>query len=203
MYPEVTSAQDWMKNRMTVILAQTALVTAAKAMAESVTFRKATSWFNTQTDPSMDRIKLGGIHRAQPFSHQYENGKYHEYFIASWAHLRRDDQISEYEEIREARRQLFDMPEPSGGYGGGYGFSRGGFYNQSRWDDDPDMLGFYLFDPYYNDGWDGTYGQDETLSPDDAALIGTDIDGAVDAGGDSGDYGGYGSGGDGGGDGGG
>ena len=196
MYPDVTSAQDWMKNRMTVILAQTALVTAAKAMAESVAFRKATSWFTTQTDPRMDRMKLGGIHRAQPFSHQYENGKYHEYFIASWAHLRRDDQISEYEEIREVRRQLLDMPESSGGYGS----SRGGSYNQSRWDDDADMLGFYLFDPYYDDGWDGTYSQDETLSPEDAALIGTDIDGSVDGGGDSGDYGDYGSGGDGGGD---
>ena len=200
MYPDVTSAQDWMKNRITVILAQTALVTAAKAMAESVTFRKATSWFTKQTDPRMDRIKLGGIHRAQPFSHQYENGKYHEYFIASWAHVRRDDQISEYEGIREARRQLFDVPEASGGYGS----SGGGSYNQSRWDY---MLEFYLFDPYYDDGWDGTYSQDETLSPEDAVLIGTEIDGAVDAGdidagGNSGDYGGNGGGGDGGGDGG-
>lgn len=198
MYPDVTSAQDWMKNRMTVILAQTALVTAAKAMAESLTFRKATSWLNpqTETEPRMDRIKLGGIHRAQPFSHQYENGKYHEYFIANWAHLRRDDQISEYEAMREVRRQLPDMPEASGGFGSGSWDS----YSPSRSDDVFDMWGFYLFDPYYEDGWDGTYGQDETLSPEDAALIGTDVDGGGDSGGDSGgDYGGDGGGGDGGG----
>ena len=69
MYPDISSDQEWMKNRMMVILAQTALFTAAKAMAESVTFHNATSWIAKHADPRMDRIKLGGIHRAQPFSH--------------------------------------------------------------------------------------------------------------------------------------
>ena len=184
-----------MENRITVILAQTALFTAAKAMAESVTFRNATSWIAKHTDPRMDRIKLGGIHRAQPFSHQYENGKYHEYFIADWAHLHRDDQIAEYEKIREARRQLPDVPETSGGYKS----KPGGSYSESRSYDDYDMA-FGVFGPYYDSGWDGTYDQTETLTPDQVALIGTDDVGAGDSGGDSGGYGGDGGGGDGGGD---
>ena len=183
MYPDITTDQAWMKNRMTVLLAQTALVTAAKAMAESPTFRNATSWLATHADPRMDRMKLGGIHRAQPFSHQYENGRYHEYFIAAWAHLRRDEQIPIYEDIREARRQLPDVPETSGGFGSGSG---GSYESDSYYG--LEMLAFYMFDPYYDGGWDGTYDQSETLSPEDVALIGTDVDGAGDAGGDSGGY---------------
>ena len=196
MYPGISSDQEWMKNRIMVILAQTALFTAAKAMVESATFRNATSWIAKHTDPRMDRMKLGGIHRAQPFSHQYENGKYHKYFIADWAHLRRDDQIAEYEKIREARRQLPDIPESSGGYE-----SRpGGSYSVSRSYDGCDMS-FSVFGPYYDGGWDGTFDQTETLTPDQVALIGTDDDGgAGDSGGDFGGYGGDGGGGDGGGD---
>ena len=182
MYPDIKSDQEWMENRMMVLLAQTALVTAAKAMSESANFRNATSWIAKHADPRMDRMKLGGIHRAQPFSHQYEEGKYHEYFIADWAHLNRDDQISEYEKIREARRMLPDVPETSGGYVS----SSGGSNYQSRWYDGPDMLDFYMFDPYYDGGWDGAYDVAETLPPDQVILIGTDIDGAGDAAGDSG-----------------
>ena len=193
MYPDITSDQDWMENRMMVILAQTALVTAAKAMAESITFRNATSWIAVHTDARMDRIKLGGIHRAQPFSHQYENGKYHEYFIADWAHLQREDQIAEYEELREARRKLPDVPETSGGYRS----SPGSSYYQSRSYDEV-YIGLAMFGAFYDSGWDGTYDQNETLTPDQVALIGTDDGGDVDAGGDSGGYGGDGGGGDGG-----
>ena len=190
MYPDITSEQEWMENRMMVILAQTTLVTAAKTMAESITFRNATSWIAKHTDPRMDRMKLGGIHRAQPFSHQYENGKYHEYFIADWAHLQREDQIAEYEDIREARRQLPDVPETSGGYGS----SLRGSYSQSS-SYDYDGMGWAMFGPYYDSGWDGTYDQNETLTPDQLALIGTDDDGSADAGGDSGGDGGDGGGG--------
>ena len=191
MYPDVTSDQEWMENRMIILLAQTALVMAAKAMTESITFRNATSWIVKHTDPRMDRIKLGGIHRAQPFSHQYENGKYHEYFIADWAHLQREDQIAEYEELREARRQLPDIPETSGGYRS----SPGDLDHQSDSYDGYGM-GIAMFDPYYDSGWDGTFDPNETLTPDQVALIGTDDDGAVDSGGDSASYGGDGGGGD-------
>lgn len=180
MYPDVTSDQDWMKNRLMVLLAQAALVTAAKAMAESATFRKSTSWIAKHENPRMDRIKLGGIHRAQPFSHQYEEGKYHEYFIADWAHLHRDDQIAEYEEMREVRRLLPDLPESSGGYGSGKSSSY-----QSEPYYGPDMMGFYMFGDYYDAGWDGTYDQTEILTPAEVALVGTDADASGNGGGDS------------------
>ena len=151
-YPDVASERDWTGNRVAVLRAQTALVAAANAMAASATFRGATAWFAARADPRADRIKLGGIHRAQPFSPQYEDGRYHEYFIANWAHLRREDQIAEYEGIREARRQLPDVPEASGGFGSSGGES----YSQSRPYDGLEMFGLFLFEPYYDGGWDGT-----------------------------------------------
>src|SRR5213079_2057893 len=95
--PRPLSDLDWMQNRLTVLLAQDVLLTAATAMAKTPAFCKATAWLHTQQDPKKDRLKLGGIHRAQPFSHCFEQGKYHHYFIAEWAHLKREHQIAAYE----------------------------------------------------------------------------------------------------------
>lgn len=186
LYPDVTSKHDWMRNRHEVLLAQDVLNRVAKVMASSTKFQQATAWLTDHPDLRIDRLKLGGIHRAQPFSHQYEEGQYHEYFIAQWAHLQRQDQISMYEEIREARRLLPDVPvgntsdwersNDSGG-GGGMGADYGCAY----------------FGDYYTDGWDGSYSQNETMSPSDADQVGT-MDASVDAGDGGGDGGGCGGG---------
>ncbi|PYH43600.1 uncharacterized protein BP01DRAFT_384258 [Aspergillus saccharolyticus JOP 1030-1] len=45
------------------------------------------SFFWKQADPSLTRVKLGGIHRAQPYSHSYEAGTDNHYFLAKWASL--------------------------------------------------------------------------------------------------------------------
>jgi hypothetical protein len=103
------SDKDWMKNRLLAICAQDKLSLVAIAMARNPNFRRRTEWLHKQNNPALDRLKLGGIHRAQPFSHYYEQGKYQHYFIASWAHLKLDDQIAEYELLRDGRLKLPDV----------------------------------------------------------------------------------------------
>ncbi|KAK0722628.1 hypothetical protein B0T26DRAFT_228208 [Lasiosphaeria miniovina] len=192
MYDQGAQTQsEWMKNRLTVLSAENTLLEGAKAMANSASFQASTAWMAEHEDARMDRYKLGGIHRAQPFSHHYEEGKYHEYFIADWAHLCRDDQIAEYEAIREMRRQLADMPEDSGSGSAGLTGGRGG---------DDSMMGLglilagscaavALFGSYFTDGWDGSYESTETMSPGDQAMEGTvDPDYSADTSGGGGDY---------------
>jgi hypothetical protein len=99
----------WMKNRLLVLSAQEKLILAAAAMVENASFRARTVWLHQQGDPAKDRLKLGGIHRAQPFSHSYDQGKYHHYFIASWAHLGVEDKMAEYELLRDGRVKLPDV----------------------------------------------------------------------------------------------
>ncbi|KAI1111526.1 hypothetical protein F5Y14DRAFT_424848 [Nemania sp. NC0429] len=67
--PAILSDADWMKNRLLVLTAQEKLTAAAVEMSKSTLFRKSTAWLHKQPDPALDRLKLGGIHRAQPFSH--------------------------------------------------------------------------------------------------------------------------------------
>ncbi|KAG4254148.1 hypothetical protein FPRO06_11440 [Fusarium proliferatum] len=109
------TASSWMRNRLTVLSAMSVLHRAATAMAQSVKFQKATTWLHkdlTQStlDPSLARVKLGGIHRAQPCSHYYEAGVYSHFFIAPWATLTRAKQIEAYELQRDGRVGLPDMP---------------------------------------------------------------------------------------------
>ncbi|KAF5613117.1 uncharacterized protein FSUBG_847 [Fusarium subglutinans] len=109
------TASSWMRNRLTVLSAMSVLHQAAAAMAQSVKFQKATAWLHkdlTQStlDPSLARVKLGGIHRAQPCSHYYEAGVYSHFFIAPWATLTRAKQIEAYELQRDGRVGLPDMP---------------------------------------------------------------------------------------------
>ncbi|KAK3905775.1 hypothetical protein C8A05DRAFT_12460, partial [Staphylotrichum tortipilum] len=50
-----------------------------------------------------DRAKLAGIHRAQPLSHAYEHGPFHDCTLARWADLRRADQVAAYKVLRGQR----------------------------------------------------------------------------------------------------
>jgi hypothetical protein len=114
----VMSEKDWMKNRLLALCAQEKLSLVAVAMAQNPNFRQRTEWLHKQDNPALDRLKLGGIHRAQPFSHYYEQGKYQHYFIASWAHLKLEDQIAEYELLRDGRVKLPDVDYVSNFYQG-------------------------------------------------------------------------------------
>ncbi|KAI0096241.1 hypothetical protein GGR51DRAFT_568720 [Nemania sp. FL0031] len=106
---KTTDYTDWMKNRLLVLTAQEKLTTAAIEMARNTQFQECTAWLHKQPEPALDRLKLGGIHRAQPFSHYYDQGEYHHYFTASWAHLELEDQIKEYELLRDGRAKLPDV----------------------------------------------------------------------------------------------
>ncbi|RGP77134.1 hypothetical protein FLONG3_4649 [Fusarium longipes] len=102
---------DWFKNRMTVFLGQDALLTAAVAMSNNTQFRASTNWIHADADKRIDRLKLGGIHRAQPFSHHFEKGAYHRYFIADWAIYSQPLRIVEYEKLRDRRAAKVDIGE--------------------------------------------------------------------------------------------
>lgn len=109
---------SWMRNRLTVLSAMSSLHRAATGMAHSLKFQKATAWLHTDPtdsllDPSLLRVKLGGIHRAQPFSHYFEAGVYSHYFIAPWAALTRHKQVEAYEAQRDGRVRLPDVPSSS------------------------------------------------------------------------------------------
>ena len=110
--PRILSNEEWQRNRLMVLKAQDALIAGAVAMAQNPSFLTATSWLGKQDDPQLDRLKLGGIHRAQPFSHYFEQGTYHHYFIAEWAHLKRADQIAAYELLRDGRMKMPDVRVP-------------------------------------------------------------------------------------------
>jgi hypothetical protein len=106
----VMDDQSWFRNRLTVLLGQRSLLTVATAMARAPRFRAATAWLHRQPRPELDRLKLGGIHRAQPYSHHFEKGAYHLYFLAGWAPLARADQIAKYEVLRDGRTKLAGPP---------------------------------------------------------------------------------------------
>ncbi|KAI3558380.1 hypothetical protein CABS03_02460 [Colletotrichum abscissum] len=50
-----------------------------------------------------DRVKLAGIHRAQPFSHSYEHVKGHDCTLADWADAAHDCQVEAYKALRDSR----------------------------------------------------------------------------------------------------
>ncbi|KAF4982513.1 hypothetical protein FZEAL_1884, partial [Fusarium zealandicum] len=111
---EGASPSSWMRNRLTVLSAVSALNRGATAMARTRELQQATQWLHkTSTrpdlDPSVVRVKLGGIHRAQPLSHYFEAGRYCHYFIAPWATWPRPVQIEAYELLRDIRISLPDV----------------------------------------------------------------------------------------------
>ena len=102
--------QTWIRNRLLVLNAQEKLIRGAVAMARNGTFQQRISWLHEQGDAATDRLKLGGIHRAQPFSHVYDHhGQYKHYFIASWAVLTHDQRVAQYEMLRDGRARLPDL----------------------------------------------------------------------------------------------
>jgi hypothetical protein len=122
---------EWFRNRLNVLLAQDSLLTAVVAMAKCSKFREATAWLHVQEDERKDRMKLGGIHRAQPFSHHFERGAYHQYFVADWVSLSLPLRIKAYETLRDWRATRTDIKDDSsdgdsgGGCGGCGGFACG------------------------------------------------------------------------------
>ena len=109
----VMSDADWFQNRLTVLLAQDVLLAAAAAMARCKEFHESTLWLCRQGEACLDRLKLGGIHRAQPFSHHFERGAYHQYFVAEWTHLTEPLKIKAYEKLRDGRARLRDVGSSS------------------------------------------------------------------------------------------
>jgi hypothetical protein len=55
-----------------------------------------------------DRVKLSGIHRAQPWSHLFEHGKFHDCTLAPWADLVPHDQIKAYIKLRDWRADILE-----------------------------------------------------------------------------------------------
>ncbi|KAJ3542509.1 hypothetical protein NM208_g4061 [Fusarium decemcellulare] len=114
----------WFLNRMKILLGQDALLKAAVAMANCAQFRESTAWIHNHEDERMDRLKLGGIHRAQPFSHHFEKGAYHQYFVADWAFLIQPLRVVEYEKLRDWRAAKEDVGKTSSNDDGGGGGMR-------------------------------------------------------------------------------
>ncbi|KAE8152475.1 hypothetical protein BDV25DRAFT_65015 [Aspergillus avenaceus] len=114
VYPP--TPQPWPQDRLTILTASLILTRAAAAMAQSPRFTQSTAWLHhkiqgLRLDPSLTRVRLGGIHRAQPSSHYYEAGTCSRYFLAGWALNRHEDKIARYEEVRNKRANMLDMPK--------------------------------------------------------------------------------------------
>ncbi|KAN0074071.1 hypothetical protein V8E54_008008 [Elaphomyces granulatus] len=109
--------KEWIRNRLNILSALVALNTVAVAMAKTESFRASCLWNREREAVSVDlasatdRLKLSGIHRAQPHSHFFEQGKYHSCKLAKWALSSRVKQIKEYETMRDHRAEnLPEMP---------------------------------------------------------------------------------------------
>ncbi|KAL8337723.1 hypothetical protein RB598_006557 [Gaeumannomyces tritici] len=50
-----------------------------------------------------DRVKLAGVHRAQPASHLYEHSMLHDCTVAGWADMAPWEQVAAYVALRDAR----------------------------------------------------------------------------------------------------
>ena len=111
--------KEWMENRLKIMLAQDALLRGAVAMANVPSVRTATEWMHKEENAQFDRLRLGGIHRAQPCSHHFEQRRYIEWYIATWAHLKRNEQIKAYEKMRDYRIQMQDVPKKDAEGGSG------------------------------------------------------------------------------------
>ncbi|KAL3707712.1 hypothetical protein TMatcc_005693 [Talaromyces marneffei ATCC 18224] len=117
------TSQAWMRNRLNVLSASAILCRAAAAMAKTEIFRSATAWLSPSSnpgselrslDPSLARVKLGGIHRAQPFSHLLFDDKiyYSSFFMAHWGIRPLPQQIEAYEIARRKRINRADIELP-------------------------------------------------------------------------------------------
>lgn len=112
---------EWMHNRLSVLSALRTLSTIAVALALTPNFRATCIWNlerrRLMTEDGVNkaaraaRIKLAGIHRAQPKSHNFEKHKYHDCELADWALRSRQDQQLQYEMVRDRRAEIeTDVP---------------------------------------------------------------------------------------------
>jgi hypothetical protein len=174
------SDPEWMHNRLTALCALKALNTVAVAMAKTHSFRASCRWNHERKrlTPDMasrlDRVKLSGIYRAQPKSHNFEKGKYHDCTLADWALLAHEEQIREYERLRDYRaEQLADILPRRKGKGPRKVLPR----NTAT--DSRDDAGDEAAEPHYHFGdlLGDLYGdQDGTRYSDSDELNDTDID---------------------------
>jgi uncharacterized membrane protein YgcG len=129
--------KEWMQNRVRVLEAIKILGEVAAAMSKSDIFRSQCPWvfkfravdfpharrrplFGRKSKPIArqprpaanfaltDRVKLAGIHRAQPMSHVFEHDVRHDCTLADWADLVRDDQVAAYTDLRNLRATFLD-----------------------------------------------------------------------------------------------
>lgn len=143
---------EWMANRLTLLLAQDVLLQGALALRAPLS--GSCGWISQSA--RFDRLRLGGIHRAQPLSHHYERGRFQEAYVTPWVHLGRAEQIKIYESIRDHRAAMPDMAyrEPKEGSRWGQGDGDSGFQdsrmvptgledagNGAPWVDPADMQG--------------------------------------------------------------
>jgi hypothetical protein len=99
--------REWIRNRILVLVAHDKLVKVAVALNSVPSFFQNCPTVNKNVDPWWDRLKLGGIHRAQPPSPLFSRKDAH--LLAGWIHLSRKWQIDVYEELRKARVQTVDI----------------------------------------------------------------------------------------------
>ncbi|KAL2143634.1 hypothetical protein VTI28DRAFT_10141 [Corynascus sepedonium] len=97
--------REWMDNRLQLMLAQDVLIQGAISIQKHL--KHSCGWLAQSA--KFDRLRLGGIHRAQPLSHHYERGRFQEAYVTPWVHLKREDQIRIYESIRDRRTELTDI----------------------------------------------------------------------------------------------
>jgi hypothetical protein len=79
-------------------------------MSRTKELREATSWFHSSSaSPRYDRLKLGGIHRAQPYSHHFEAGRHNIPYLAPWVHFTLPYRVQEYEKMRLAQQRKTEV----------------------------------------------------------------------------------------------
>ncbi|KAH8702863.1 hypothetical protein GQ44DRAFT_732665 [Phaeosphaeriaceae sp. PMI808] len=132
------SDEEWLDNRVRTLLALHSLNSVAVAMVKTPRFRALCKWIPNQPLPqpkqsgglrrshppllrkpgpafvryANGRARLGGIYRAQPQSHLFEQSKLHDCTLASWADLTRSDQIKAYIRLRDYRADVLnEVPE--------------------------------------------------------------------------------------------
>ena len=101
--------KEWLENRLRLFAAQEALLRGAVAMARTHELVSSCDWFRTSPEAQFDRLKLGGIHRAQPYSHHFEKGRFKQSLLAPWAHYTHETRVKWYEKLRDERQRMADV----------------------------------------------------------------------------------------------
>ncbi|KAJ4141749.1 hypothetical protein NW768_000966 [Fusarium equiseti] len=105
----VMTDSEWFRNRLILLTGQYSLLMGATAMVKSEKINRDVRWLEKNDTDDIDRIKLGGIVRAQPFSHRFEKDnaghKYYQYYVAGWTSLKLRDRKDQYEKLRNWRAE--------------------------------------------------------------------------------------------------